>query len=74
MENITRHEPIVKWMNKKKITQAKLAKSLDVTYTHVFNIIRLRRGVSPKLAKKIEELSKNKVSRLEALYPKEKWR
>ena len=69
-----KHEPIIKWMKIDHLTQAKLAKVLDITPAHVFNIIKLNRGISPKLAKKIEELSGNKVSRLEALYPTENWR
>ncbi len=69
-----KHARMIRWMKIDRLTQVALAKKLGCTYTHVFNILRLRRGISPKMAKKIEQLSKGEVSRLEALYPTEKWR
>ena len=48
----------------------KLAKQLDISRSHLYNIIKHRVGVSPKLAKKIEEYTHGEVKAIDLLYPK----
>ena len=49
----------------------KLAKQLDISRSHLYNIIKRRVGVSPKLAKKIEEYTNGEVKAIDLLYPKD---
>jgi len=47
------------------------AKKLGISPSYLSEIVNLKKVPNPKLAKKIEELTKGKVSRLEVLYPED---
>jgi plasmid maintenance system antidote protein VapI len=47
------------------------AKNLNVSRSHLYHIIRHGYGVSPKLAKKIEEYTKGEVKAIDLLYPQD---
>ncbi len=49
---------------------SKLAEQLGISRSHLYNIIKRRVGISPKLAKKIEEYTHGEVKAIDLLYPK----
>lgn len=59
------------FLNRKIFDADELAQQLEITRTHLISISSKRRTPSLKLAKKIEENTEGKVSRLEVLYPEE---
>ena len=59
------------FLNRKAFDIDELSQRLEVTRTHLVSISSKRRKPSLKLAKKIEEHTEGRVSRLEVLYPDE---
>lgn len=59
------------FLHRKSFTIDELAEALEITRTHLISISGQRKKPSCKLAKKIEEITNGKVSRLEVLYPDE---
>lgn len=60
---------LAEWMKLNSVSQAELARKLDVTESMVSLVISHQRRFSPSLAKKIVEESKGKVSLEELLFP-----
>ncbi len=58
------------YLFRKKISQTDFANELGISRNHLGEILRGRRSPSVKLAKKIEELTKGKVTKEEAMFPK----
>lgn len=59
------------FLDKEGIMYQDFANDLGISRVYFYNILSGRRKVSKRLAKKIEELSKGRVSRIEALYPED---
>ena len=59
------------WQKKQNLSNAKLASLLTIDPSYLSHIYAGRRNVSPKLALKIEQLTKGEVTRLELLYGEE---
>lgn len=59
------------FLDKEGIMYQDFARDLGINRVYFYNILSGRRKVSKRLAKKIEELSKGRVSRIEALYPED---
>ncbi|MHB1663939.1 MAG: YdaS family helix-turn-helix protein [bacterium] len=51
------------------ISITKLAEDLGISRSHIYNIIKYRVGLSPKLAKKIEEYTNGEIKAIDLLYP-----
>lgn len=54
---------------KHDISITTLAKDLGVTRSHLYNVIKYIHGVSPGLAKKIEEYTNGEVKATDLLFP-----
>ena len=50
------------YLKQKDVTQTSFASSVGVAQSHINNIIRGKKSPSPKLTKKIEEMTDGKVS------------
>ena len=61
------------YLKREGITQETLAAYLEVSLIHMNGVINKRTETSKKLAKKIEKYTDGHVSRLEILYPFEKF-
>ena len=57
------------WINSAGISQNKLAKGLGISPSYLSEILSGKRQINPKLAQRIEDVSKGEVSRMELLYP-----
>jgi transcriptional regulator with XRE-family HTH domain len=57
------------WINSTGVSQNKLAKSLGMSPSYLSEILSGKRRINPKLAQRIEDVSKGEVSRMELLYP-----
>lgn len=58
------------YLFRKRVSQTDFAKELWISRNHLGEILRGRRSPSVKLAKKIEELTKNEVTKEETMFPK----
>ncbi|MCL4322581.1 MAG: helix-turn-helix domain-containing protein [Deltaproteobacteria bacterium] len=56
---------------KQEISITELAKQLGISRSHLYNIIKCRVGISPRLAKKIEEYTHGEIKAMDLLYPKD---
>ena len=56
------------WQKKQNLSNVKLASLLTIHPSYLTHVYAGRRTVSPKLALKIEQLTKGEVTRLELLY------
>ena len=59
------------FLDKHEIMYQDFAKDLGVSRVYFYHLLSGRRKVSKKMARKIEELTKGHVSRMEALYPED---
>lgn len=57
------------YLFRKDISQVEFAEKLGVTRETVSRIVKQRNNPSPKLAKKIEELTNGEVTAMELLFP-----
>ena len=61
---------LAEYLEKNKITQAALAKMLDVSVVHAHTLIREKQFPSRRIAIKIDEITGGLVSKEELLFPK----
>ncbi|MEN8236156.1 MAG: helix-turn-helix domain-containing protein [Pseudomonadota bacterium] len=59
------------WLFHNRITVTQLAKDLGISRTHLNLISSGQRRPSPDLAKRIEEITKNGVTKAELLFPED---
>lgn len=59
------------YLNTNQITKSKFAKTCGVSKGMITHITKNTRRPSPELSKKIEQITKGKVSVLELLFPTE---
>jgi transcriptional regulator with XRE-family HTH domain len=57
------------WLNKKGFAQKKLADELNLSPSYFSELLSGKRRFNPKLAYKVEKLTKGEVSRMDLLYP-----
>lgn len=59
------------FLNRKILKKKDLSKRLGISTTHLNNLINGSQAPSLKLAKRIEEVTEGKVSKVEALFPED---
>ena len=59
------------WIKSSGISQKKLAQDLAMSQSYLSEILSGKRKINTRLAKRIEDISKGEVSRMELLYPKD---
>jgi DNA-binding transcriptional regulator YdaS (Cro superfamily) len=57
------------WLNIRGVTQKKLAEELGLSPSYFSELLSGKRRFNPKLAHKVEKLTKGEVSRMGLLYP-----
>jgi DNA-binding transcriptional regulator YdaS (Cro superfamily) len=57
------------WLSSKGVVQKKLADELGLSPSYFSELLSGKRRFNPKLSRKVEELTKGEVSRMELLYP-----
>jgi transcriptional regulator with XRE-family HTH domain len=57
------------WLKDRKIAQRKIACDLGLSASYFSELLSGKRRFSPKLAKKVEDLTKGEVMRMDLLYP-----
>jgi transcriptional regulator with XRE-family HTH domain len=60
------------WIRTKKIQQRVLARTLGLSDSYLSELLSGKRNFNPKIAQKIEELTKGEVSRMELIFPESK--
>ena len=57
------------YLFEQEISVTEFAEQLDISRSHLYNIIKYRVGISTKLAEKIEEYTHGKIKKIDLLYP-----